>query len=441
MKKKSQTVRSEILGVPLLVEQSFALPLVSITVARRGGALLDPPAREGTTRILSRLSRRTAGGRPFQAIEEELDRLGASLGSDVSYSSVSLSGATISRSIDAFVDLVADAAGRPSLDPTEFERLKRETSAEVIEGLDNDRSLAHRALRRTLYPTHPYARTASGTLTSLERITHDGIVEFDRQTRDRGSLVIGLSGDIELERANELAMRIVASVPEGRPTRVDVGDPEIPKGRRLVLVDKPDRAQAQILIGLSGTKSTDADHTALHVAMTVFGGTFSSRLMQQIRVERGWSYGAYSTLPIDQYRQSLTLWTFPSKDDAAACTKLKLELLESLVDKGITPKELSFAKKSLMRSHAFSIDTAAKRLGLALDTALLDLPQDYYSDYEQRVSAITLDQANAAICNRVDPTQLVIAVVGSANDLKDQICTAVPDISSVEVIPYDSPEL
>jgi zinc protease len=250
-----------------------------------------------------------------------------------------------------------------------------------------------------------------------------------------------MSGDIDIDHATRLAERIIEAVPDGPSACVEFGDPILADGRRLVIVDKPDRAQTQILIGLNGTKSTDPDHSALQVAMTVFGGTFSSRLMQQIRVERGWSYGAYASLPIDRYRQALTLWTFPSKDDAAACVKLELELLEALVADGITAKELSFAKKSLMRSHPFSIDTAAKRLGLALDTAILDLPSDYYSQYQERISKVSLEDANRALRARVEPKQLVIAVVGSARELRGALEASVPGMTSVEVIPYDSPEL
>jgi len=441
MKVPHHTLRREIHGVPVFLEQSVALPLVTVTVARRGGATLDPGGNEGASRLLSRLSRRTAGGREFQAIEEELDRLGASLGSDVSYSSIALSGATIARSVEPFVALVADAAGRPSLDPNEFERLRRETRAEIVEGLDNDRALAHRALRRVLYPNHPYSRTASGTLSSIERVAYPALLQHDELTRRRDNLVLGMSGDIDEDAALRLAEQIISAVPE-TPSETNVlEDPTIPPGRRLVIVDKPDRAQTQILIGLDGAKSSDPDHTALHVAMTVFGGTFSSRLMQQIRVERGWSYGAYATLPIDQCRQSLTLWTFPSKDDAAACIRLKLELLEALVERGITARELAFARKSLIRSHAFSIDTASKRLGLALDTSLMNLPDDYYDGYERRVAAVTLDDTAAALRQRIDPTKLVIAVVGSAKELEPQLRAAVPDIQSVEVIPFDSPDL
>jgi zinc protease len=441
MTAKPHTLRTEVAGVPLIVEHSPALPLVSISVARRGGAILDPNDLEGMTRLHSRLSRRTAGGRPLQAIEEDLDRLGASLGSEVSYSSVSLSGATITRSVDAFVDLIVDAVSRPSLELAEFERLKRESRAEIIEGFDNDRSLAGRALRRALFPGHAYSRTASGTLACLDRMSHESVVKFDVASRTSSGLVIGLSGDIGLEHAARLAERIVESMPRSAGLKVELTDPELRPGRHLVIVDKPDRSQTQILIGLGGTKPTDADHTALHVGMTVFGGTFSSRLMQQIRVERGWSYGAYATLPIDRHRQALTLWTFPSKSEAAACAKLMLELLETIVEKGITPKELSFAKKSLVRSHAFSVDTASKRLGMALDAALLELPERYYEDYEQRVSAVTLDEANAAMRTRLDPSRLVISMVGSATELEPEIRAALPNIETVSVVPFESRDL
>jgi zinc protease len=441
MKTKPTLQRTTVRGVPLIVETSHALPLVNIAVARVTGATHDPKGQEGVSRLLSRLARRTAGGRPLQTIEENLDRLGASMGSDVSYSSTSLSGTVIARSLDGFVDLLADAVGRPSLDVTEFERLKRETRAEIIDGLDNDRALGHRALRRALYPNHPYARTASGTLRTLSTIEHAHVVQFDKLVRRRESLILGMSGSIELEQASALAERIIAAVPEGNAPNNDLADPILPAGRRLVIVDKPERAQTQILIGLSGTKPTDDDHTALHVAATVFGGTFSSRLMQEVRVQRGWSYGAYVSLPIDRCRQAMTMWTFPSKDDAPACAKLELELLEKLITDGITPKELNFAKKSLIRSHAFSIDTAAKRMSLALDTAMLRLPADFYDRYEERVAAITLEQANASLKARLDPSCLVIAVVGTGKDLRDRIVEAVPSVGSVEVIPYDSEDL
>jgi len=441
VKAKHQVERTEVNGVPVIVETSHALPLVNLIVARTTGSVLDPTGKEGTMRILSRLSRRTAGGRPLQTIEETLDRLGGSIGTDASFSSTSLSGTVIARSLSPFVELVADAMGCPSLDRTEFDRLKRETRAEIIDGRDNDRALAHRALRRAMYPGHPYARTASGTLATLARIEHEDIVKCDSSVRRRGGLIVGMSGSIELSQARDVAARILDAIPEGIAPVDQSGDPTVPEGRKLVIVDKPERAQTQILIGLQGTKPVDPDHTALHVATTVFGGTFSSRLMQAIRVERGWSYGAYASLPIDRYRQMMTLWTFPSKDDAAACTKLELDLLDQLVSVGITQKELDFAKKSLVRSHAFSIDTAAKRMGMAVDTATLGLPMDFYAQYEERVASVTLDEANLALRTRFDPRHLVVSVVGTASDLRERLQDSIPNVMSVDVVPHDSEDL
>jgi hypothetical protein len=133
--------------------------------------------------------------------------------------------------------------------------------------------------------------------------------------------------------------------------------PERHGKRRLVFVDKPERTQTQILLGEVGSHPRDADHISLHVATTIFGGTFTSRMMKAIRSERGWSYGAYARLPYDKERDAFSMWTFPAAKDAAACITLELELLNAWRDKGISARELAFAKRYLVRSHAFDIYT------------------------------------------------------------------------------------
>ena len=208
-------------------------------------------------------------------------------------------------------------------------------------------------------------------------------------------------------------------------------------GRRLVIVDKPDRTQTQILIGCLGSNARDDDHVALLVANTIFGGTFTARMTQEVRSKRGWSYGAYSNLPIDRQRQSFSMWTFPKADDAGACLKLELDMLSELREKGVTKQELSWAKRYLVRSHCFAIDTAAKRVGLALDQALYDLPEDYYTRYLERVQAVTLDQANAAVQNRLSVEDVLVTVVGTNSVIGDAVREAVVGLTSTEVVPVD----
>ncbi len=422
----------------VLVETSHALPLVSFSIALRTGSILDPEGMSGATRMLTRWMRRTAGGREAQVIDTEIDALGGAFGADVSPSTLVFQGTVITRSLDGLMRIAADILARPGFAEEELERLRRETLAELTESLDDDRGLGRRWFRHRLFGAHPYARSVTGTATSLGRITADDLKALYRRIVRPDNLIFAFSGDIERPRAEALAEQIRGQLASGAAPDDTIGDPAVTPGRRLTLVDKPDRTQTQILIGGLGTHPTDADHLALHVANTVFGGTFTARLTQEVRAKRGWSYGAYSSLPIDRRRQAFSMWTFPKAEDAAPCIQLQLEMLHALRTKGITKKELSWAKKYLVRSHAFALDTASKRVGLLLDKALYGLPDGYYEEYIERIKAVTHDAANAAIIERLSEDDMLITVVGTAAQIGDGVRAAIPNLASSEVVPYDT---
>ncbi len=157
-------------GVPVLVESSSAIPVIHVSVATRQGSAVEPQGKDGLTRLTARLMRRTAGSLPLTEIERQLDRLGISLGADTTYSNMSLSAVVLKRSIDRCLSILGDALGKPGLSEVEFSRLKRETLAEITEGQDNDRGLASRGLRRTLFAGHAYGRSVGGTLSTINSL-------------------------------------------------------------------------------------------------------------------------------------------------------------------------------------------------------------------------------------------------------------------------------
>lgn len=427
-------------GAAVLLETSRALPLVSISIGLKTGALIDEPGKEGTTRLLSRLMRRTAGGLEAQVIDTRIDSLGGSLSADVLHSTMVFQATVISRSLNAFVDLLVDVLARPGLSEAELERLQRETLAELKDSLDDDRGIARRFFRRRFFGSHPYGRSVSGTPKSVPSIGSSDVKTAFQRSFVRDNLVFAFSGDLDAAGASQIAQRIAAALPSGAAPTDDTPEPVAVPGRRLVIVDKPDRTQTQILIGCLGSHTRDDDHVALLVGNTIFGGTFTARMTQEVRSKRGWSYGAYSNLPFDRRRQSFSMWTFPKADDAGPCLKLELDMLHELREKGVTKQELSWAKRYLIRSHCFAIDTAAKRVGLALDQALYDLPEDYYSRYLERVQAVTLEQANAALQNRLSDRDLLITVVGTESAIGESVRGAVEDLTSTEVAQYDAAE-
>jgi len=422
----------------VLVETSQELPLVSLSIALRTGAILDPPGAEGAMRFLARLMRRSAGGRSADANDRLIEGMGASLGADVTQSTVVFQGAVIARSLDRFVEVLVDTIARPTLPEDELERLRRETEAELTESLDDDRGLARRWFRRRIFPDHPYSRSAGGTLAGVRKIDAELLRSLYRRAIVRDNLVLAVAGDVTEKHAHEVAETLASAVSGGVAPIDSTPEPTVPNGRRLVFVDKPERTQTQILIGGLGSHPRDPDHVALSIANTAFGGTFTARLMQEVRAKRGWSYGAYSNLPYDRRRQTFSLWTFPKASDAPACIALELDMLHALREKGISPGEFGWAKRYLVRSHAFALDTAAKRAGLALDAELYDLPEGYYSRYVENLRAATLEQANQALRERLSDENLLLSVVGTESTTFADVKAAISNLGSAEVVRYDA---
>lgn len=424
------------------VESSFALPLVSVAIAFRAGAAHDPLGKEGLARMAARMIRRGTLGPngPMTAVqvEEAIDALGGELGAEVGYGWLSIGMEVIERNLDPFADLVASILGGPAFDDTELGKLRREIEGELVEARDNDRGLAGRALRRTLFEGHAYGRRTMGTIASVKAVGRDDIAAFYQRHVCQENAVVAVSGHITEDRGQELARRLLAKLPEGVPSPDPVTEPTRRPGRTLVFVDKPERTQTQMYIGTLGTHPRDPDQMALHVANNVFGGTFTARLMNEVRSKRGWSYGASSRLGMERHRESFSIWTAPAETDAAACLSLELGLLETWIDGGVTDDELAFTQSYLARSHVFDIDTAGKRAHQTIDAEVFGLPEGYHARYVENVKRVTKADADAAVRARISANDLVVAVVGTHATLGKAIEQAIPGLSSTIVVPYDA---
>jgi zinc protease len=376
-----------------------------------------------------------------QHIESAIDRLGAELALDVGPSTISWHGQVIRRNVEAFVDLLVRVLSKPTFDEGEIARLRRESAAELLDARDSDRALANLAFRRAMFPDHPYARSAAGRPATVAAITKDDVIGSYESHFLRGDLVIGFAGAIHEDEAKRFASAIALSTTDGAtraPERMRPAEPVLPKGRRLVFVDKPERTQTQTLIGTLGTWPHDDDHFALVTGTAVLGGTFTSRMMREIRSKRGWSYGTSARLSIERRRHAFTMSAAPGAADCGPCLELELELLTDFVTNGITQEELDFIQSYLVRSYAFEIDTAPKRLGQAMETELLELPRDYHGRYVDHVRDVTLDKAKAAPRARLSTEDLVIIVVGTAEESLAGVQAKIPGLAKTDVVPFDA---
>ncbi len=425
-------------GAKLFLEPSNVLPLLSIVVAFRTGSAHDPAGKEGLSRVTARMLRRGSAGLDAMETERAIDRLGGEVSFEVAISSTAVGAQVLSRNATPFVDLLAKMIATPAFDEGELARLLRETRAELLESLDNDRGLADRFFRKKLFGTHGYGRTSRGTAASLGMLDRDAVRAHHQKHYVRENAIVAMSGDVDAAFAEQLAKTIVDALPRGSAPGEVLGEPTSISGRHLVFVDKPDRTQTQILIGSLGTTAHDPDHVPLVVANNIFGGTFTSRLTREVRGKRGWSYGASSRLGVDRRRHSFAMWTFPAATDAAACIELEISLLEKLLESGVTDREIKFMQRYISRSWAFEIDTAQKRVHQALDVEILGLPADYYDEYLEHVANVTAESANAALRARLDAKNLVITVVGTAGTTEGAVKAKIPGLASDEMVAYDA---
>lgn len=424
-------------GCRLIIDASDDIPLVWFQVAIRGGSAGDPPGREGFTYHLFTLARRGAGALDRAALDEELDVLGASLSVSLERDSARLSGLCLARNLDRVVDLAADILARPRMEPVEHEKLLRETRMTLDEIRDDDSQLVARFFNRHCVPDHPYGRTVMGTEASLARIELDDVRAAHQRLVVPENLIIGVAGAVSPARAQALAERLVADLPgHPAPPLPAVASPPEPGGRRIVVVDKPERTQSQILLGHLGPRYGTPEALALIAIETAFGGTFTSRLMQEIRVQRGWSYGASAGLHRSRGAHWFRMQLAPSAEVTPDALSLTWSLFEDVARNGITDEELAFAKTYLGGSLPFHLATARQRVRVAVQNELFGLPEDYARTLPAELAKLSHDEVVQAARAWLHPDSSLAVVVATAETMVPRLEALRHD--SLEVVPYDA---
>jgi zinc protease len=423
-------------GSSVLLEENHTLPLVDIQLTLRTGSVFDPEGMEGLTRLTASMIRMGTRRLSASQVEEAIDRLGAQLYVQCAPSYVHFSGVVVERNFERFIALLDELITEPACRARDLDFIKRETLADIVEMRDNDQNLAVRHFRRFALPGHPYSRSVLGTTESIKAVQRSRVIRLYNEHYLARNLIIGISGAASEKRLKKALETHFTRLSTAKPLNEKLLPPRFQPGRRVLVVDKPARSQTQILMGTLGADIRDADYFPLVVGNTVFGGTFTSRLMKEVRSKRGWSYGASSRLSYDRQRDIWSMWTFPAARDAAACVALQLSLLEAWVDGGITPKEFGFAKNYLIKSHAFDIDTAVKRLSLAIDTSLFQLPSDFHSRFVEKISAVKRDEVNEALKKRLSKRDIAIVIVATYDDIREHL-ESLPGIKSISVVPFD----
>jgi zinc protease len=426
-------------AVEVSFEPNTNLPIVYVNVAVKAGSVTDPKGQSGITNFMGEMLLRGTKTKSKKQLDFALDQMGARLEVEIRAEALILRGAVLASEVKPFLALVQEIITEPSFPPAEIGKLRKEIVSGILEELGDDSGLASRRFTSFLFQGHPYGEPVIGKAADVEKMKRaDIIAQYKRLFNDQNFLVVG-QGDASDALIREWSENLGKRLPSlGQKPIAMVTTPENATHRRLEIVDKPDRTQTQINLGQIGVLMTDPDFFPLYLGNYAFGGgSFSATLMTEIRVKRGWSYGAYSYFRQGLRPRSWAVHLFPANKDTAPALAETIKLIEELQKKGITEAEYKFAQASLVNSSGFMFNTPRKRVENTLLERTLNLPKGFMQSYAEHLSAATLDQVNGALKRFLKPDELAISVLATASELKGPLAKAAGVAEKdVLVVPY-----
>jgi zinc protease len=418
-------------------EKDPSLPLVSINVAVKAGAAADPDGQLGLTNFVGEMLLRGTRTKTKQQIDIALDQMGAQLAVETRAESVIIRGSVLARQLDPFLALLTELVTQPSFPEGEIRKLKSEIISGLLEEQGNDGRLLSRRFNRFMFQDHPYGKPILGTIKDVGSLNRQkALAHYDMLFRDANFLIVG-TGDADAAKISTWGQALGEARSGGSPILI-VALPQNAASRRLLIVDKPDRTQTHIRGGQIGVRMTEPTYFPLYVGNHAYGGGgFSTRLMVEIRVKRGWSYGANSYFRQGRQPRSWEFYFFPATKDTPDALAYGLQMIEDLKAKGLTQEEFEFSKLSLVNSDGFRYNTPEKRVENKLLERTLDLPDGFMKTYADNISRLSLSEVNNALKDFFKPETMSIAVLGTAKELKSKLAKAADvEESAIIVVPY-----
>ena len=419
-------------------ETDRSLPLVYVNVAIKGGATQDPDGKNGVTDLMAKLLLRGTKTKTKQQVDQTLDQLGAELDIETRAEYIVLRGRVLSENIIPFLSLLEEIITAPSFRPVEFEKLKKEQISGILDQLNNDQKLIRTRFDQIFFQGHPYSKANLGKIKDIQSLSGTDIQNQYKRMLDQSRMLVLAAGDTDessfksfLESINKKQnfKTNIETIPEFK---------NAPTGLRVVIFDKPERTQTQIVIAQQGTDFKNPTLDALQLGNFAFGGgSFLSRLMLELRVKRGWTYGAGSAFKMGSQAHTWRASLFPKNADTPPAIKETLRLIQDLHDHGITQTEFDAAKKSMVNSAGFSYNTPSKRMENLLVEKIFNLPVGYHKETAKRIQALSLADVNSALQSFIQPKHLMVGLVGTASISRAAIAKelGIPE-KNIEVVNY-----
>jgi len=411
-------------GLTLFYFKNVDYPLISFRMLVRGaGSAFEPGEFEGMAALTAELLQKGTAKTDAAAIAEAVDFMGARFDISAGSENASIMAESLSEHFPRLMEIAADCLMNSLFKEDEFakERSKRIDNIKAIK--DNPGSAVRPYFTKAYFGAHPMGHLASGTESSLKKMTASGVKDFYKKYYRPERAIAAVVGNIEKAKLIEVLEATLGrwNVPgPAAPLPVPPNFPK-PKGKKLVLIDKPDATQAYWILGAPGYPLGDKITPQADVMNTLIGGRFTSWLSTELRIKRGLTYGASSYFQTWSIDGLFAASSYTKNDKIGEMLDITFDLLKKARREGFAAEEVESSRNYLQGQFPQRLESNGSKAGAYAMLAFFNLGFDYYDRYLAKVQAASRAEAKAAAVKLLPETDFVLVVVGKAAEIRKQL--------------------
>lgn len=403
-------------GITAWLVEEQSIPFTAIELQFEGGANEDSAEARGATYLMMGLLEEGAGEMDAQAFAERREAIAARTSFDSSNDNVTINLSFLTEMRDESIDLLRAAMTDPRFDPDAVERVREQVLAGLAADARDPGEIAGRTYNALSFADHPYGSDYKGTPETVAALSIEDLREAHARALTRDRVTVGVTGDISAEELAPLLDRLLGDLPESTPVDIPAITPQLRAG--VTVIDFPS-PQSVVLFGQPGIDFEDPDYFAAFVLNQVIGGSgFDSRLMTEVRVKRGLTYGIGTFLSVRDKTEQLLGQFSSSNDKAGEAIEIIRAQWAEIAENGITEAEMEAAKTYLTGAYPLRFDGNSRIAGILTGMQSIGLPIDYIPTRNDQIYRVTLDDVKRVAQRLLDTDALHFVVVGQPEGLE-----------------------
>ena len=414
-------------GLKVFVVKNTKLPRVSFTLVLERDPILEGD-KAGLSGFVGEMMMGGTKNRTKDQLDQEIDFIGASLNA----SATSVSASSLKKHQGKVLDLMADVLFNPVFPQPELDKLKKQSLTGLATTKDDPNAISSRLSRAVLYgKNHPYGE--SQTEQTTKNITVEDVKGYYQTYFKPNIAYLAIVGDMDKAEAQKVVNQYFGAWKKGEVPRFTYTKPVRAAKQAVALVDRSSSVQSVINVTQPvDMKIGDQDYISSRLLNQILGGGSASRLFMNLREDKGYTYGAYSSIGADKLTATISASASVRTEVTDSSVYELVYEINNLVKNGVTQVELDKAKAELAGSFGRSLEQPGTVANFALNTARYNLPKDYYATYLQKLNAFTVADINATAKRLIEPDKFIITTVGNGAEIKAKLA------QFGEVVEYDN---